>query len=110
MTFPHDSLEPVLRRTLGVVLFQEQAMQMAIHAAGFTATEADRLRQAMSSKRSPERMEELREALMAGMAAKGIAPDVAEDISQRSCTPSPASASRSPTPCRWPTSCGAART
>ena len=58
----------------------KQAMQMAIHAAGFTATEADRLRQAMGSKRSPERMAELRDRLMAGMAERGITEDVAEDI------------------------------
>ena len=80
VTYPHPSLEPVLARTMGVVLFQEQAMQMAIHAAGFTATEADRLRQAMGSKRSPERMAELRGRLMAGMAERDIPPDVAEDI------------------------------
>jgi error-prone DNA polymerase len=80
VAYPHESLEPVLRRTLGVVLFQEQAMQMAIAAAGFTAAEADRLRQAMGSKRSPERMAELRGRLMAGMAERGIGPEVAEDI------------------------------
>jgi error-prone DNA polymerase len=80
VTYPHSSLEPVLQRTLGVVLFQEQAMQMAIAAAGFTAAEADRLRQAMGSKRSPERMAELKGRLMAGMAERGITPDVAEDI------------------------------
>ena len=48
-------LEPVLGWTRGVVFFQEQAMQVAIAAAGFSAAEADRLRQAMGSKRSPER-------------------------------------------------------
>ena len=78
--YPHPSLEPVLRRTLGVVLFQEQAMQMAIAAAGFSAAEADRLRQAMGSKRSPERMAELKERLLAGMAERGITPEVAEEI------------------------------
>ncbi|GAA2025487.1 error-prone DNA polymerase [Catenulispora yoronensis] len=80
VAYPHESLEPVLRRTLGVVLFQEQAMQMAIAAAGFSAAEADRLRQAMGSKRSPERMAELKERLLAGMAERGITPEVAEDI------------------------------
>ncbi|MBS2549920.1 error-prone DNA polymerase [Catenulispora sp. NL8] len=80
VTYPHPTLEPVLRRTMGVVLFQEQAMQMAIAAAGFSASEADRLRQAMGSKRSPERMAELKERLMAGMAEHGITPEVAEDI------------------------------
>ncbi|MEY9860482.1 error-prone DNA polymerase [Catenulispora sp. GAS73] len=80
VTYPHETLEPVLRRTLGVVLFQEQAMQMAIAAAGFSAAEADRLRQAMGSKRSPERMAELRGRLLAGMAERGITGEVAEDI------------------------------
>ena len=80
VTYPHEALEPVLRRTLGVVLFQEQAMQMAIAAAGFSAAEADRLRQAMGSKRSPERMAELRGRLLAGMAERGITGEVAEDI------------------------------
>ncbi|WP_194918519.1 error-prone DNA polymerase [Catenulispora rubra] len=80
VSYPHEALEPVLRRTLGVVLFQEQAMQMAIAAAGFSAAEADRLRQAMGSKRSPERMAELRGRLLAGMAERGITGEVAEDI------------------------------
>jgi error-prone DNA polymerase len=63
-----------------VPLFQEQMMQIAMDCAGFSPTEADRLRQAMSSKRAPERIEELRERLMTGMAERGIPTDVAEDI------------------------------
>jgi error-prone DNA polymerase len=77
---PHESMRHALGKTLGVPLFQEQMMQIAIDCAGFSPTEADRLRQAMSSKRAPERIEELRERLLAGMAERGIPPEVAEDI------------------------------
>jgi error-prone DNA polymerase len=77
---PHESMRQSLGKTLGVPLFQEQMMQIAIDCASFTPTEADRLRQAMSSKRAPERIEELRARLLDGMAANGIPPDVAEDI------------------------------
>jgi error-prone DNA polymerase len=77
---PHESMRQALGKTLGVPLFQEQMMQIAIDCASFTPTEADRLRQAMSSKRAPERIEELRARLLEGMAARGIPPDVAEDI------------------------------
>jgi error-prone DNA polymerase len=77
---PHESMRFALGKTLGVPLFQEQMMQLAIDCASFTPTEADRLRQAMSSKRAPERIEELRGRLLEGMAANGIPDDVAEDI------------------------------
>ncbi|PRY02281.1 error-prone DNA polymerase [Allonocardiopsis opalescens] len=77
---PHPLMENALRRTLGVPLFQEQMMQLAVDCAGFTPAEADRLRQAMSSKRAPERVHELRERLLAGMAERGIGPEVAEDV------------------------------
>jgi error-prone DNA polymerase len=77
---PHPLMMPALGKTLGVPLFQEQMMQIAIDCAGFTPTEADRLRQAMSSKRAPERIEELRERLLAGMTERGISLEVAEDI------------------------------
>jgi error-prone DNA polymerase len=77
---PHESMRCALAKTLGVPLFQEQMMQLAIDCASFTPTEADRLRQAMSSKRAPERIEELRGRLHDGMAANGIPADVAEDI------------------------------
>jgi error-prone DNA polymerase len=77
---PHESMRVALGKTLGVPLFQEQMMQLAIDCASFTPTEADRLRQAMSSKRAPERIEELRGRLLMGMAAGGIPDDVAEDI------------------------------
>jgi error-prone DNA polymerase len=77
---PHPLMEHALGKTLGVPLFQEQMMQIAIDCAGFSPSEADRLRQAMSSKRAPERIEELRERLLAGMAERGIPAEVAEDI------------------------------
>jgi error-prone DNA polymerase len=80
VTYPHPLLEGCLSKTLGIPLFQEQLMQMAIDIAGFTAGEADQLRQAMGSKRSRERMERLRARLFEGMAARGVTGDTAEDI------------------------------
>jgi len=77
---PHESMRPALGKTLGVPLFQEQMMQLAIDCAGFDPAEADRLRQAMSAKRAPERIKELRDRLLDGMAARGIGPATAEDI------------------------------
>jgi error-prone DNA polymerase len=72
VTFAHPSLEPVLKRTLGVPLFQEQGMQVAITAAGFSPGEADVLRKAMGHKRSRERMAAICEKLIAGMKRNGI--------------------------------------
>ncbi len=83
VTYPHPSLEPVLKRTLGVPLFQEQGMQVAIVAAGFTPGEADVLRKAMGHKRSHERMAAICEKMIAGMKANGIADDVAQRIYQQ---------------------------
>jgi error-prone DNA polymerase len=80
VTYPHPSLEPVLRRTLGVPLFQEQGMQVAITAAGFTPAQADQLRRAMGSKRSREQMTAIGEALIAGMARHGIPEEVGRRI------------------------------
>jgi error-prone DNA polymerase len=77
---PHPSMHAALGKTLGVPLFQEQMMQLAIDCAGFDPTEADRLRQAMSAKRAPKRIEELRQRLLDGMAAHGISQATAEDI------------------------------
>src|SRR6516165_10154353 len=77
---PHESMQRALGKTLGIPLFQEQMMQLAIDCAGFSPADADRLRQAMSSKRGPERIEELREAMMTGMAARGIPDEVARDV------------------------------
>jgi len=80
VSYPHPSLEPILERTLGVPLFQEQGMQVAIAAAGFTPGEADELRRAMSHKRSHERMAGICRKLVDGMARNGIEPDVARRI------------------------------
>src|SRR5919107_74854 len=80
VTYLHPLLELSLKKTLGVPLFQEQLMQMAVDVAGFTAAEADQLRQAMGAKRSSERMERLRGRLYAGMAERGITGDVADRI------------------------------
>jgi error-prone DNA polymerase len=83
VTYLHPLLERSLAKTLGVPLFQEQLMQMAIDVAGFTAAEADQLRQAMSSKRSLERMERLRGRLYEGMAANGIVGPTADEIYEK---------------------------
>ena len=80
VTYLHPVFERSLAKTLGVPLFQEQLMEMAIDAAGFSAAEADQLRQAMGAKRSAARMERLRERLFAGMAQKGITGEIAEEI------------------------------
>ena len=80
ITYLHPLLENSLGKTLGVPLFQEQLMQMAIDVAGFTPSEADQLRQAMGSKRSRARMEQLRARLYDGMAERGITGDVADEI------------------------------
>jgi len=79
-TVDHRLLEPALHRTLGVPLFQEQLMQIAVDAAGFSAAEADELRRAIGSKRSAERMRRLRERLYTGMASKGITMEIADRI------------------------------
>ena len=80
VTFLHPLLEKSLGRTLGIPLFQEQLMQMAIDVAGFTPAESDQLRRAMGSKRSRERMEALRERLLTGMTENGVPADVQEEI------------------------------
>jgi error-prone DNA polymerase len=80
VTYPHPRLEECLRKTLGVPLFQEQLMQMAIDIAGFSPGESDRLRQAMGSKRSRARMAAMKERLLTGMAERGITGEVADDI------------------------------
>ncbi len=80
ITYLHPLLENSLGKTLGVPLFQEQLMQMAIDVAGFTPAEADQLRQAMGSKRSRARMEKLKARLYEGMAERNITGDVADEI------------------------------
>nr|WP_308301425.1 error-prone DNA polymerase [Frankia sp. AiPa1] len=80
VTYPHPLLRRSLAKTLGVPLFQEQLMQMAIDIAGFSPAEADELRRAMGSKRSAERVGRLRGRLYAGMAASGITGALADDL------------------------------
>ncbi|WP_102418678.1 error-prone DNA polymerase [Mycobacterium sp. 4858] len=75
VVYDHPSMEPALRKTLGVPLFQEQLMQLAVDCAGFSAAEADQLRRAMGSKRSTERMRRLRGRFYDGMRALHGAPD-----------------------------------
>ena len=80
VTYPHPSLEPILRRTLGVPLFQEQLLKMAMVTAGFSATEAEELRRAFGFKRSERLMAEVETKLRAGMARQGIHGAAAEEI------------------------------
>ena len=80
VTYPHPKLKPVLERTLGVPLFQEQGMRMAIEAAGFTPGEADTLRRAMGHKRSHERMRDIFPRLVEGMVSNGIERSAAEQL------------------------------
>jgi error-prone DNA polymerase len=80
ITVPHPVLEPILKRTLGVPLFQEQLLRMAMAAAGFTGGEAEELRRAFGFKRRKQAMEEVEKKLRAGMTAKGITGEAAEAI------------------------------
>jgi error-prone DNA polymerase len=80
VTYPHPKLRAVLERTLGVPLFQEQGMRLAIEAAGFSPGEADQLRRAMGHKRSRARMLEIYPRLIDGMVANGIDRDAAEQL------------------------------
>lgn len=80
VSYLHPLLERSLSKTLGVPLFQEQLMQMAIDVAGFTPGEADQLRSAMGSKRSGEKMNGLKKRLFDGMFAKGVSEPIAEQI------------------------------
>ena len=80
VTYVHPSLEPILARTLGVPLFQEQLLRMAMVAAGFSGTEAEELRRAFGFKRSERRMVEIEAKLRAGMARQGIEGRAADEI------------------------------
>jgi error-prone DNA polymerase len=80
IVYPHPDLEPVLKKTFGVPLFQEQAMQIAVVAAGFTPGEADQLRKAMGGWRRPGLIESYRRKLIEGMRVRGISGDFAERV------------------------------
>ena len=78
VTYPHPALEPILQRTLGVPLFQEQLLRMAMVAAGFSGGEAEELRRAFGFKRSAQRMKQIEGKLRAGMTKQGITGAAAE--------------------------------
>ena len=80
VVYAHPSLEPILKRTLGVPLFQEQLLRMAMVAAGFTGGEAEELRRAMGFKRSVDRMREIEQKLRRGLASNNIHGEAAEEI------------------------------
>jgi error-prone DNA polymerase len=80
VAYAHPSLEPILNRTLGVPLFQEQLLRMAMVTAGFTGGQAEELRRALGFKRSVKRMKQVEVKLREGMAKNGITGDAAEQI------------------------------
>jgi error-prone DNA polymerase len=82
VTYAHPSLEPVLKRTLGVPLFQEQLLRMAMVVANFTGTEAEELRRAVGMRRSMQRMKDLEGRLRAGMTTNGIGQEAQDSIVQ----------------------------
>jgi error-prone DNA polymerase len=82
VTYYHPLLEPVLKRTLGIPLFQEQLIRMAMIVANFTGGEAEELRRAVGMRRSMARMKELESKLRRGMSANGLAPKAQDEIVQ----------------------------
>jgi error-prone DNA polymerase len=83
VSYPHPLLEGPLKRTLGIPLFQEQLMQLAVAVAGFTPAEADQLRRAMGSKRSRDKIEVLKTRLYDGMAENGITDGTADEVYEK---------------------------
>jgi len=82
VTYPHPLLEPVLKRTLGVPLFQEQLLRMAMVVASFTGAEAEELRRAVGMRRSMQRMKDLEGRLRSGMTRNGIGSEAQDNIVQ----------------------------
>jgi error-prone DNA polymerase len=80
VVYPHESLRPILERTLGVPIFQEQLLRIAMSAAGFSGGEAEELRRAMGFKRSTERMVQIEERLRRGMRAQGFSRETEDQI------------------------------
>jgi len=78
--YPHESLRPILERTLGVPIFQEQLLRIAMSAAGFSGGEAEELRRAMGFKRSAQRMEKIEARLRAGMRERGFSQEAEDQI------------------------------
>jgi error-prone DNA polymerase len=85
VVYPHPCLEPVLKKTLGVPLFQEQVMRLAVVAADYTPGESDQLRRDMAAWRKSGRIEQHRERLISRMQKKGIALEFAERVFQQIC-------------------------
>ena len=83
VTFPSEAIRAVLEKTLGVPLFQEQAMRLAVVAAGFTPGEADQLRRAMGAWRRPGVIDEFRRKLVDGMRGRGLSQQFAEQVFQQ---------------------------
>ena len=83
VTYPNDAIRAVLEKTLGVPLFQEQAMRLAVVAAGFTPGEADQLRRAMAAWRRPGVIDEFHRRLVDGMLARGLTAEFAERVFQQ---------------------------
>jgi len=83
VSYPNDAIREVLEKTLGVPLFQEQAMRLAVVAAGFTPGEADQLRRAMAAWRRPGIISEFQEKLLKGMVANGLSLEFAERVFQQ---------------------------
>ncbi|MFO0790066.1 MAG: error-prone DNA polymerase [Pirellulales bacterium] len=82
-TYPNDAIRAVLEKTLGVPIFQEQAMRLAVVAAGFTPGEADQLRRAMAAWRRPGLIEQFRQKLLAGMKANNLPEEFAQRVYQQ---------------------------
>ncbi|HIF92181.1 MAG TPA: DNA polymerase III subunit alpha [Myxococcales bacterium] len=80
VVYPHESLRPILERTLGVPIFQEQLLRIAMSAAGFSGGEAEELRRAMGFKRSSERMIKIEQRLRKGMRAQGFSKEAEDQI------------------------------
>jgi error-prone DNA polymerase len=78
--YDHPSLEPLLKETLGVMLYQEQVVQVAEALAGFSAGQADQLRRAMTRKRSAEAMQAIKDEFIQGCLGRDVEPDVAETV------------------------------
>ena len=84
ISYPSEAVKEALERTLGVPIFQEQVMQLAMVAAGFTGGEADQLRRAMAAWKRKGGLEPYRKKLVDGMLARGYEPDFANKLLARS--------------------------
>lgn len=80
VTYPDERAKPILERTLGIVLFQEQVLQLAMELGGFTAAEADELRRAIGFTRTPERLNRMKEKLGAALQRNQVSPEATESI------------------------------